>query len=84
MTDLDVLWEPIAIGSVQVPNRIVFSGHTAGFRGSQYADYLAARALGGTGLIVTGAIPVHPTWDGDGPPWTASTTVRISGTDSGS
>ena len=71
MTDLDVLWEPIAIGGVQAPNRIVFSGHTAGFRGSQYADYLAARARGGTGLIVTGAIPVHPTWDGDGPPWAA-------------
>ena len=71
MTELDVLWEPVDIGAVRASNRVVFSGHTAGFRGSQYADYLAARARGGAGLIVTGAIPVHPTWDNDGATWTA-------------
>jgi 2,4-dienoyl-CoA reductase-like NADH-dependent reductase (Old Yellow Enzyme family) len=71
MTELDVLWQPIAIGGVRVPNRIVFSGHTSGFRGSEYADYLAERARGGSGLIVTGAIPVHPTSDNDGATWTA-------------
>ena len=71
VTQLDVLWQSIAVGGVRLPNRIVFSGHSAGFRGAQYASYLAERARGGTGLIVTGAIPVHPTFDNGGASWTA-------------
>jgi 2,4-dienoyl-CoA reductase-like NADH-dependent reductase (Old Yellow Enzyme family) len=58
------LWEPIAIGPVTVPNRIVLSAHTTGFHGERYGRYLAERARGGAGLLVTGAVPVHPTANG--------------------
>jgi 2,4-dienoyl-CoA reductase-like NADH-dependent reductase (Old Yellow Enzyme family) len=63
MADTDVLWEPIAIGNLTVPNRISVSAHGPGVYGEQYARYLAARARGGAGLIVTGATAVHPSTD---------------------
>ncbi len=63
--DLDVLFHPLAIGSVEVPNRILVSAHGTQHEPlDRYPEYLAARARGGAGLIVTGAIAAHPTADG--------------------
>jgi 2,4-dienoyl-CoA reductase-like NADH-dependent reductase (Old Yellow Enzyme family) len=66
-TDLDVLWQPLQVGPVTVPNRIGFSAHSTNFpsdRGlvdDRYVAYLGARARGGCGLLVTSATAVHPT-----------------------
>lgn len=63
---LDVLWNPLSIGSVEVPNRIFVSAHMIAFRGDddmvnqRYVDYYEERARGGVGLLVTGAEGVHP------------------------
>ncbi|MSW84714.1 MAG: FAD-dependent oxidoreductase [Actinobacteria bacterium] len=62
-TDLDTLWRPLALGTIEVPNRIMFSAHSPAHGIDRYPGYLAARARGGAGLIVTGAMPVHPTTD---------------------
>lgn len=61
MDELDVLWEPLAIRDLTIPNRIMVSAHAPGMSGAQYASYLAERARGGAGLLVTGAAAVHPT-----------------------
>lgn len=62
------LFEPIQIGSMIVPNRIammpmgVFSPRLANIKDGSYtkagADYYIERAKGGTGMIVTGVIPI--------------------------
>lgn len=64
-SNLDVLWNPLSIGSVEVPNRIFVSAHMIAFRGDdmvnqRYIDYYEERARGGVGLLVTGAEGVHP------------------------
>ena len=68
MTDLAPLWEPIEIGGVTVPNRILVSAHQTHFTmeaqdliGERYIAYMEARACGGAGLLVTEAGAVHPT-----------------------
>ncbi len=60
------LFSPLRLGPVTVPNRIVFSAHLTcyaedGRPSQQHADYYAARAAGGAGLIVTEEHSVHPT-----------------------
>lgn len=60
------LFSPLSIGQVEVPNRISFSAHLTGFAenclpSERHAHYLAARARGGTGLIITEEQSVHPT-----------------------
>jgi mycofactocin system FadH/OYE family oxidoreductase 2 len=60
------LFSPLAIGKVLVPNRISFSAHLTNFAESclpseRHASYYAARARGGTGLIITEEQSVHPT-----------------------
>ena len=50
-------------GRLNVPDRVAVSAHGMGMAGRQYADYLAERARGGAGLIVTSATAVHPTSD---------------------
>jgi mycofactocin system FadH/OYE family oxidoreductase 2 len=60
------LWTPLRLGPVEVKNRIVFSAHLTNYaRGGlpteQHAAYYAARAAGGTGLIVTEEHSTHPT-----------------------
>jgi 2,4-dienoyl-CoA reductase-like NADH-dependent reductase (Old Yellow Enzyme family) len=60
---LSVLWEPLEIGSARLPNRVTVSAHGPGLRGDDYAAYVGERARGGAGMIVTGAIAVHPTSD---------------------
>ena len=60
------LFSPLKIGQVVVPNRISFSAHLTNFAEfclptERHAHYYAARARGGTGLIVTEELSVHPT-----------------------
>ena len=60
------LFSPLKIGRVAVPNRISFSAHLTGFAreslpSDRHAAYYAARARGGTGLIITEEQSVHPT-----------------------
>lgn len=60
------LFSPLRIGPVTVSNRIVFSAHLTnyaedGMPSEQHAAYYAARAEGGTGLIITEEHSVHPT-----------------------
>ncbi|MGZ8481409.1 MAG: oxidoreductase, partial [Candidatus Limnocylindria bacterium] len=52
------LFSPLQIGRVTVPNRGSFSAHltnlaSEGLPTERLIDYLAARARGGTGLIIT-------------------------------
>jgi len=60
------LFSPLKIGTVEVPNRISFSAHLTNFAenslpSERYVYYLAARARGGAGLIITEEQSVHPT-----------------------
>src|SRR6478735_6377520 len=60
------LWTPLALGPVTVRNRIVFSAHLTnyardGLPTEQHAAYYAARAAGGSGLIITEDHSTHPT-----------------------
>jgi mycofactocin system FadH/OYE family oxidoreductase 2 len=60
------LFSPLQIGTVTVPNRISFSAHLTnlaegGLVTERLTHYLAARARGGTGLIITEEQSVHPT-----------------------
>src|SRR5512136_64884 len=60
------LFSPLPIGRVTVPNRISFSAHLTnlaenGLPSERLTDYLAARARGGAGLIITEEQSVHPT-----------------------
>jgi 2,4-dienoyl-CoA reductase-like NADH-dependent reductase (Old Yellow Enzyme family) len=65
--DLDALWQPLQVGPVTLPNRIVFSAHSTNFpsdRGlvdDRYIAYVRARTQGGCGLVTTSATAVHPT-----------------------
>lgn len=65
-TQYKFLFSPLKIGAVTVPNRISFSAHLTNFAESglpsdRHVSYLAARARGGTGLIITEEQSVHPT-----------------------
>jgi mycofactocin system FadH/OYE family oxidoreductase 2 len=60
------LWSPLALGPTTVRNRIVFSAHLTNYARDgrpteQHAAYYAARAAGGSGLIVTEEHSTHPT-----------------------
>ncbi len=60
------LWTPLVLGPVTVRNRIVFSAHLTNYARDgkpteQHAAYYAARAAGGTGLIITEEQSTHPT-----------------------
>jgi mycofactocin system FadH/OYE family oxidoreductase 2 len=62
----DLLFSPLKIGKIRVPNRISFSSHLTNFAenclpSEKHVHYLAARARGGTGLIITEEQSVHPT-----------------------
>lgn len=57
---------PIEIGGVKIRNRTFLPGHTTNFGMNNLPtdrniDYLASRANGGVGLIISEAIRVHPT-----------------------
>lgn len=60
------LWTPLQLGPVTTRNRIVFSAHLTNYARdgkptAQHAAYYAARAAGGTGLIITEEHSTHPT-----------------------
>jgi mycofactocin system FadH/OYE family oxidoreductase 2 len=60
------LFSPLQIGKVTVPNRISFSSHLTNLAennlpSERYMYYLAERAKGGAGLIITEEQTVHPT-----------------------
>ncbi|MGO9296072.1 MAG: mycofactocin system FadH/OYE family oxidoreductase 2 [Streptosporangiaceae bacterium] len=60
------LFSPLRVGPLVVRNRIVFSAHLTnyaqdGMPSQQHADYYAARAAGGVGLIITEEHSTHPT-----------------------
>jgi 2,4-dienoyl-CoA reductase (NADPH2) len=60
------LFSPIRVGSLTLANRIVFSAHLTNLAednrpGPDLAAYYEARALGGTGLIISEEQSVHPT-----------------------
>ena len=60
------LWTPLELGPVTTRNRIVFSAHLTNYARNgkpteQHADYYAARAAGGAGLIITEEHSTHPT-----------------------
>lgn len=64
------LFSPVTVGNVEIPNRIammpmgVFSPRLMNPKTGAYtkdgADYYIERAKGGTGLIITGLVPVIP------------------------
>lgn len=70
MANYPNLFQPIKIGGVEVPNRIammpmgVFSPRLMNSKTGAYtkegADYYIERAKGGTGLIVSGLVPIIP------------------------
>ncbi|MTD53519.1 mycofactocin system FadH/OYE family oxidoreductase 2 [Amycolatopsis pithecellobii] len=60
------LFSPLRVGPVVVRNRIVFSAHLTnyaqnGLPSEQHAEYYAARAAGGAGLIITEEHSTHET-----------------------
>ncbi len=60
------LFSPLQIGRIVVPNRISFSAHLTNLAennlpGERQMYYLAERAKGGAGLIITEEQSVHPT-----------------------
>ena len=67
------LFEPLAVGPCESPNRIVFGAHFTmfsepaatfgepGFYGERLGRYLAERAAGGAGIVIAGQAQVHPT-----------------------
>jgi 2,4-dienoyl-CoA reductase (NADPH2) len=66
MSQFKYLFSPLKIGSVTVPNRIVFSAHLTNLSennlvGDRLINYYAERAKGGCGLIITEEQSVHPT-----------------------
>jgi 2,4-dienoyl-CoA reductase (NADPH2) len=61
-----MLFSPLRIGPVTVANRAVFSAHLTNFAEDglpteQHAAYYAARAAGGTGLVITEEQSTHAT-----------------------
>ncbi|HJQ48616.1 MAG TPA: mycofactocin system FadH/OYE family oxidoreductase 2 [Amycolatopsis sp.] len=59
------LFSPLRLGPWELANRIVFSAHLTnqardGLPTDQHAEYYAARAAGGAGLIITEEHTVHP------------------------
>lgn len=60
------LFTPGMIGNLEVPNRIIMSpmlknyGNRNGTIGQRYIEYFAARAKGGTGLILAEAVFISP------------------------
>ncbi|MGF1470096.1 MAG: mycofactocin system FadH/OYE family oxidoreductase 2 [Sandaracinaceae bacterium] len=61
-----LLFTPIRVGGLELPNRIVFSAHLTNYAedylpSARHVDYYRERARGGAGLIITEEHSVHPT-----------------------
>ncbi|MGE0669252.1 MAG: FAD-dependent oxidoreductase [Sphingomonadales bacterium] len=69
----DKLFEPIRVGGVTIPNRIVRTAHGMPYDEEPLTAYLVARAKGGVGMSTISASSVHPSarfsahrlWDDD-------------------
>lgn len=66
MADTDLLFQPYAVGDVELRNRVFISAHTTNFGEgnaptARHARYHRERARGGVGLIITEGVRVHPT-----------------------
>src|ERR1700730_15954533 len=66
LPNLDVLWNPLQVGTIEVPNRVFVSAHMIAFGDDvivpeRYIDYYEERARGGVGFLITGAEGVHYT-----------------------
>ena len=75
------LFSPLTIGSVELKNRTVFTGHATcltndGFPNDALVAYHHERALGGAGLIVTQVANVHPSG------WNSTVALKIFGDES--
>ena len=64
---LTKVFQPIRIGNLEIPNRVVRAAHGTGFArdgiGDQFIDFHLERAKGGVGLTILEASPVHPSTD---------------------
>jgi 2,4-dienoyl-CoA reductase-like NADH-dependent reductase (Old Yellow Enzyme family) len=60
----DCLFEPLRVGSITLPNRIVRSPHGTGLSGEALIAYHEARARGGVGMSTLEATSVHPSAPG--------------------
>ncbi len=65
MAEFKHLFSPLRIGSTVVPNRVSFSAHMTNFGeqnriSDRHIFYYRERARGGTGLIITEELSVHP------------------------
>lgn len=60
----DSLFEPLRVGSIELPNRIVRSPHGTGLSGEALIAYHEARARGGVGMSTLEATSVHPSAPG--------------------
>jgi 2,4-dienoyl-CoA reductase-like NADH-dependent reductase (Old Yellow Enzyme family) len=61
--DLEALWKPIKIGSVEIANRVMVPAHLTGYGahlgfGDRDISYLEKRAAGGAGLVLTGGAAI--------------------------
>ena len=61
----DYLFEPLAFGTVMLPNRICFLAHRTNFAdrnrfNDRHIAYYQQRAAGGCGLIIVGELCIHP------------------------
>ena len=69
----DKLFEPIRVGGITIPNRIVRTAHGMPYDEEALTAYLVARARGGVGMSTISASSVHPSarfsphrlWDDD-------------------
>lgn len=64
MGQYDCLFEPLRVGPITLPNRIVRSPHGTGLRGEALIAYHEARARGGVGMSTLEATSVHPSAPG--------------------
>ena len=58
---LDLLWQPLKIGSVTVRNRVLVPAHEVNHgenrrMSERYVAYVARRARGGAGLVLPGSV----------------------------
>lgn len=69
MGQYDNLFEPIEVGGVTIPNRVVRAPHGTLLLGDDLIAYHEARAKGGVGMSTLEATNVHPSAPGALPLW---------------
>ena len=72
MAQYDALFEPIQVGGVTIPNRIVRSAHGTHLAGEDLIAYHEARARGGVGMSTISATSVHESAPGGIPVYSDS------------